>query len=84
MMWEIIMTILFAILAATTFELTKELYRQLSPDYISRKKLLKEMDELIVEEGEIINNPQTYPTNRGAALNRVNCLVYVREIVKSL
>ena len=84
MIWDVFTTILFAILAATTFELTKELYRQLSPDYISRKKILKMIDRLVLEENERLKDPNVYPSSKTSALQRVNCLVYLKEIVKSI
>lgn len=84
MIWTVATTILFAILAATTYELTKELYRQLSPDYISRKKILKMIDRLVLEENERLKDPNTYPSVKQQATSRINVLIYMVEIIKSL
>lgn len=84
MIWSFIATCCFALVAAIIFEAVKEVYHWFSPDYVNRKKILKELDYMIVEEGNRLKDPNVYPSSKTSALQRVNCLVYIKEIIKSI
>lgn len=78
------MLICFAILSATVFMLTVELYKILSPGYINRKKLIRKVETLIAQETDRLHDPNTYPSVKQQATSRINVLIYINEIIKTL
>lgn len=78
------MLICFAILSATVFMLTVELYKILSPGWVNRKALIRKVEALIAQETDRLHDPNVYPSIKQQATNRINVLIYINEIIKSL
>lgn len=82
--WTLPTIICFAILSATVFKLTEEMYKSISPNWINKKRLLRKIENMIAQETDILNSKTTYPSMRFSTMNRVNVLVMVKEIIDSM
>lgn len=82
--WTIPTIICFAILSATVFMVTVEFYKMLSPDWVHKKALQRAVENLIAQETDTIQSKTAYPSAKTSAMNRLNVLVMIKELIDTL
>lgn len=76
--------LLFSMLSATVFMLTVEFYKMCSPNWVNKKRILRRIENLIAQETDTLESPTAYPSTKTSALNRLNVLVMVKELIDSM
>ena len=82
--YTIEMVICFAMLSALIFKMTENVYMWGSTKYINKKKLLRRIENMIAQETDTIQSKTAYPSAKTSAMNRLNVLVMVKELIDTM